>query len=88
MSASTAATARDSRPTRRARSTPTSTAMRSPTSALGFRADDGWNVFGWVRNAFDAEYFELLATQSGNTGLIVGQPGDPRTWGVTVQKRF
>jgi iron complex outermembrane receptor protein len=55
---------------------------------LGFRSDDGWNGFLWVRNAFDARYYDVLATQSGSTGLIVGQPGDPRTWGVTIQKRF
>jgi iron complex outermembrane receptor protein len=55
---------------------------------LGFRSDDGWNGFLWMRNAFDAEYYDVLATQSGSTGLIVGQPGDPRTWGVTIQKRF
>jgi iron complex outermembrane receptor protein len=55
---------------------------------VGFRADKGWNVFGWVRNAFDANYYEVLATQSGSTGLVVGQPGDPRTWGVTAQARF
>jgi iron complex outermembrane receptor protein len=55
---------------------------------IGFRNDDGLNLFGWVRNLFDTNYYELLATQSGNTGLIVGQPGDPRTYGVTLSKRF
>ncbi|MGW8192380.1 TonB-dependent receptor [Sphingomonas hankookensis] len=55
---------------------------------LGYRADDGWNAFLWLRNAFDRNYYELLATQSGNTGLIVGQPGDPRTYGVTVSASF
>ncbi|HVF94379.1 MAG TPA: TonB-dependent receptor [Sphingomonas sp.] len=55
---------------------------------LGFRQDGSWNVFGWVRNAFDAEYYELLATQSGSTGLVVGQPGDPRTYGVTLSRTF
>ncbi|PSJ43664.1 TonB-dependent receptor [Sphingomonas deserti] len=55
---------------------------------LGFRTDDGWNIFSWVRNAFDKKYYEVLATQSGSTGLVVGQPGDPRTYGVTVQARF
>jgi iron complex outermembrane receptor protein len=56
---------------------------------LGFRTDDGrWNGFAWVRNAFDVHYFELLAVQSGSTGLIVGQPGDPRTYGVTLSARF
>ena len=55
---------------------------------LGFKADDGLNVFGWLRNAFDKKYFELLALQSGSTGLVVGQPGDPRTYGLTVSKSF
>jgi iron complex outermembrane receptor protein len=55
---------------------------------LGFRTDEGWNAFLWMRNAFDSEYYDVLATQSGSTGLVVGQPGDPRTWGLTVQKRF
>jgi iron complex outermembrane receptor protein len=55
---------------------------------LGLRTDEGWHLFGWVRNAFDAEYYDVLATQSGSTGLIVGQPGDPRTYGLTIQARF
>jgi iron complex outermembrane receptor protein len=55
---------------------------------LGFRTDEGWNAFVWMRNALDAEYYDVLATQSGSTGLIVGQPGDPRTWGLTLQARF
>ena len=55
---------------------------------LGYRKDGDWNVFGWLRNAFDTNYYELLATQSGSTGLVVGQPGDPRTYGVTLSKTF
>ncbi|QKS01048.1 TonB-dependent receptor [Sphingomonas sp. CL5.1] len=51
---------------------------------LGYRKGDRLNIFAWVRNAFDQDYYELLATQSGSTGLIVGQPGDPRTFGLTV----
>lgn len=55
---------------------------------LGFRTDGGLNVFGWVRNAFNVNYFEQLAVPSGNTGLIVGSPGDPRTWGGTIKVEF
>jgi len=55
---------------------------------LGFRTPEGLNLFAWVRNAFDVHYFEQLAVQSGNTGLIVGQPGDGRTFGGTVALRF
>jgi iron complex outermembrane receptor protein len=55
---------------------------------LGFRTDEDLNVFGWVRNAFNTKYYEVLATQSGSTGLVVGQPGDQRTYGLTLSKRF
>ena len=55
---------------------------------LGYKAASSWNVFGWLRNAFGRNYYEVLATQSGSTGLIVGQPGDPRTYGITVSRAF
>ena len=55
---------------------------------LGFRTEGGLNVFGWVRNAFGIDYLEQLAVPSGNTGLIVGSPGDPRTWGGTIKIEF
>jgi iron complex outermembrane receptor protein len=54
----------------------------------GFRTDSGVNVFGWVRNVFDTDYYEVLATTPGNTGLIAGNVGDPRTYGVTVGLSF
>lgn len=55
---------------------------------LGFRSDDGLNIFAWVRNAFDENYFEQLFVGPGNTGLIAGLPGDPRTWGATASITF
>lgn len=55
---------------------------------VGFRTDSGINLFGYVRNLFDVNYFEQLAVPSGNTGLIVGQPGDPRTYGITFAITF
>jgi iron complex outermembrane recepter protein len=54
----------------------------------GFRSDDGFNLFGWIRNAFDTNYFEQLSVGPGNTGLIVGLPGDPRTYGITIKAEF
>lgn len=53
----------------------------------GWRGDR-LEVFGWVRNALDAEYFDFLTAAPTATGLIVGQPGDQRTWGVTASLRF
>ncbi len=54
---------------------------------VGFRGE-GLDVFGWVRNAFDVNYIELLQVAPGNTGLIAGQVGDARTWGGTVKFSF
>lgn len=54
----------------------------------GFRADSGFSIYGWVRNAFDSEYFDQLLVAPANTGLIAGIPGDPRTWGGTVRFEF
>ncbi|GGJ57986.1 TonB-dependent receptor [Sphingopyxis bauzanensis] len=54
---------------------------------VGFRGD-GVDVFGWVRNVFDVNYFDQLQVAPGNVGLIAGQPGDPRTWGGTVKLSF
>lgn len=55
---------------------------------IGFRTDAGLNLFAWLRNAFDADYFEQLFVGPGNTGLIAGLPGDPRTWGATAAITF
>lgn len=55
---------------------------------LGYRSDRGWDVYAWARNAFDEEYFDFLGTQSGSTGMIYGQPGDPRTYGLTLKASF
>jgi iron complex outermembrane receptor protein len=54
----------------------------------GFRANDGWEFSFWIRNLTDKDYFELLAAASGSTGLYVGQPGDPQTYGLTIRARF
>jgi iron complex outermembrane receptor protein len=52
---------------------------------VGFRAADGWTLSVWSRNLLNENYFDLLTAAPGNTGLIVGQPGDPRTVGVTLR---
>jgi len=54
----------------------------------GFRADGGWSVSLWARNVTDEEYFDFLAAQSASTGMIAGQPGDPRTYGATYTLEF
>lgn len=55
---------------------------------FGFRSEKGFDVFGWVRNAFGVSYIDQLAVAPGSTGLIVGNVGDPRTFGGTLKLTF
>jgi iron complex outermembrane receptor protein len=55
---------------------------------VGFRWADGSSLFLWSRNLLDKNYFELLSTAPGGSGLYVGLPGDPRTVGVTLRLSF
>ena len=39
----------------------------------------------FARNLFDEDYITALTIQTGNSGLILGQPGDPRMVGVAFR---
>jgi len=54
----------------------------------GFRSDNGWEAFIFLKNAFDEDYLQLLTVQAGNSGLVLGTPGDPRTVGITLRARY
>jgi iron complex outermembrane receptor protein len=56
--------------------------------ALGWRAPKHWEAFLWAKNATDTKYMQNVTVQAGNSGLVVGTPGDPATYGVTVRARF
>jgi iron complex outermembrane receptor protein len=53
---------------------------------VGFRASDNWSLYLWGRNLLDREYFDFLSGVGGNSGLYVGLPGDPRTFGITLRR--
>ena len=55
---------------------------------LGFRAARGWEASIFVRNIFDAHYLQNVTIQAGNSGLIVGTPGDGRSLGAALRTRF
>jgi iron complex outermembrane receptor protein len=55
---------------------------------VGYRWSQGWALTVWSRNLLSRDYFDLLTAAPGNTGLYVGQPGDPRTVGVTLRMAF
>ena len=54
----------------------------------GYRADNGWEGFVWVKNALDEDYMQFVSVQAGNSGLVIGNPGDPRTIGFTLRARY
>ena len=47
-----------------------------------------WDVFLWVKNIFDQNYFSYLQPQTGNSGMIVGALGDPRMFGATLRLQY
>jgi iron complex outermembrane recepter protein len=57
-------------------------------ASIGYRLDSGWEVDVFARNLFDKDYITALTIQTGNSGLILGQPSDPRVVGVTVRATF
>ncbi|MES2860240.1 MAG: TonB-dependent receptor [Pseudomonadota bacterium] len=54
----------------------------------GFRSADGWEASVFVKNALDEEYLQFVSVQTGNSGLVIGNPGDERTVGVTLRARY
>lgn len=52
---------------------------------VGFRSSNGWTISFWSRNLLNEDYFDLQTAAPGNSGLYVGQVGDPRTFGVTLR---
>jgi iron complex outermembrane receptor protein len=54
---------------------------------IGFRTADGLlDVSVWAKNLFDKDYFSNLS--AANTGVVTGQLGEPRTFGVTLRTRL
>ncbi len=56
-------------------------------ASSGFR-QGRWEIALFVRNLLQRNYMQNLTVQAGNSGLIVGTPGDPRTYGLTVRAKF
>ncbi len=57
-------------------------------ASFGYRFNSGWEVRAFARNLFDRNYVTALTIQTGNSGLILGQAGDPRMVGVTLRVRM
>tara|TARA_A100001391_G_scaffold273_2_gene654 strand:- start:71018 stop:73612 length:2595 start_codon:yes stop_codon:yes gene_type:complete len=56
---------------------------------LGFTtADENWNVALEVQNVFDKYYFLTVSDVTTSLGLVTAQPGMPRTWSLSVGRKF
>jgi iron complex outermembrane receptor protein len=53
--------------------------------SVAYRFARGWQVEAFARNLFDEQYIAALTIQTGNSGLILGQAGDPRMVGVAFR---
>ncbi|WP_264604696.1 TonB-dependent receptor [Sphingobium sp. B11D3D] len=54
---------------------------------IGLRFDDGrYDLSIWGKNLLDENYFQTLS--AGNTGLVTGLIGDPRTYGITLRAKL
>lgn len=52
-------------------------------------ADDDWRVALEVENVFDKYYFLSKSDATNNSlGVVTGVPGRPRTWSLSVERRF
>jgi iron complex outermembrane receptor protein len=47
-----------------------------------------WELFVWARNLLDKDCLQNVTVQAGNSGLIVGTPGDARSIGVTLRAKY
>ncbi|WAT17092.1 TonB-dependent receptor [Aurantiacibacter sp. MUD11] len=50
--------------------------------------DDEWTVALRVDNLFDEYYFLSKSDITRSLGMVTGVPGRPRTWSVSVERRF
>ncbi|HVY33050.1 MAG TPA: TonB-dependent receptor [Caulobacteraceae bacterium] len=54
----------------------------------GFKSSGPWEAYVQVKNLLDKNYIQFVSVQSGNSGLVIGNPGDARTVSVTVKAQF
>lgn len=57
-------------------------------AATGFENDNGVSVAIWARNLLDEQRITTAFPSVAQAGSISGYPSQPRTYGVTIRKRF
>ncbi len=56
--------------------------------SVGYEFGNGWQINLFARNLFNKDHLTALTIQSGNSGLILGQPNEPRLLGLTVKMQL
>jgi iron complex outermembrane receptor protein len=57
-------------------------------ASVGYQFKGDWEIDVFARNLLDKDYVTALTIQTGNSGLILGQPGDPRLVGLQIRARL
>ncbi len=55
---------------------------------LGWNNNDNWKVALEVRNLFDKYYYQSVSDITTSLGVVTGVPGMPRTYAVSVERKF
>ena len=74
-------------PRRGNKSPPEPAAYSLLRASLGWR-DEKWDFSLWLRNLTNEHYLQNVTVQAGNSGLVVGTPADPRSFGATLRASF
>jgi iron complex outermembrane receptor protein len=57
-------------------------------SRISWSKDDKWKMSFEVQNLFDKYYFQSVSDVSSSLGVVTGVPGLPRTWSVSIDRKF
>ncbi|MEP7311119.1 MAG: TonB-dependent receptor [Pseudomonadota bacterium] len=57
-------------------------------ASVGYQLQSGWEISVFARNLLAKGYVSALTIQTGNSGLILGQPSDPRLFGLQIRARM
>jgi iron complex outermembrane receptor protein len=49
---------------------------------------EDWKISLEVQNLFDKYYFTSVSDATTSLGIVSGVPGLPRTWAVSVERKF
>jgi len=51
-------------------------------------SDKDWKASFEVQNLFDKYYFQSVSDATTSLGIVSGVPGLPRTWSLSIERKF